>query len=208
MVAAATTKMTARQADSIGRTFVCNDPEELVSLATEGLSSGNPVVVGTARISHDRIDGVSPETVESLRKVADIVLVEADGARGKLIKGTADHEPVIPDGTNLAVAVAAIGALGKPVTEEFVHRPELFSVQTGVGPGQSITARAIARALRDGSLADLPNDTHPAVLLTGVAPGQSMSGAAVIARELWRFGIRKVVFTSLTVEDDFQVWMP
>jgi hypothetical protein len=33
-----------------------------------------------------------------------------------------------------------------------------------------------------------------------------MSGAAVVARELWRLGIRKVVLTSLPFEDPPTVW--
>ncbi|MGI8650634.1 MAG: selenium cofactor biosynthesis protein YqeC [Rubrobacter sp.] len=203
-----TTKMTVEQADSIGTVILSNDLQDLTSRVSERLSSENPVMVGSERISKGRINGLAPADVPNFLEVSDVVLVEADGARGKLVKGTADHEPVIPEGASLVVAVAAIGALGKPVTGEFVHRPELFSVQTGVGPGQSITARAVARSLKDGSLADLPEETRPAVLLTGVTPGLPMSEAAVIARELWRFGIKKVVFASLTREDDFHVWLP
>lgn len=208
VIALPTTKMTQRQADSIGPTVLSEDLEELLLLAAEKLSLTSPVVVGGERISKERIGGLPAEEVRKFRSIADVLLVEADGARGKLVKGTAEHEPVIPPDTDLVVAIAGIGALGKPVTEEFVHRPELFSVQTGVGPGQSITARAIARSLNDGSLADLPENTRPAVLLTGVTPGAPMSDAAVVARELWRFGTKKVVFTSLTVQEEFQVWMP
>ncbi|WP_162924795.1 selenium cofactor biosynthesis protein YqeC [Rubrobacter indicoceani] len=203
-----TTKMTVAQADSVGPVVLSTDGRQRASQAETELESGGPVVVGSELTSKERIDGVPPDEVSLLCKVADVVLIEADGARGKSVKGTADHEPVLPEETDLVVAVAGIGALGKPVTEEFVHRPELFSVQTGVGPGQSITARAIARSLKDGSLANLPEETRPAVLLTGVTPGPQMSAAAVIARELWRFGIKKVVFTSLTVEENFHVWMP
>jgi hypothetical protein len=81
--------------------------------------------------------------------------------------------------------------------EENVHRPELFSKLTGIGAGQSITARAFARALAQGSLGHLPQRARPAALITGVRPGKSMADASVVTRELWRFGVKKVVLSSL-----------
>lgn len=208
VLALPTTKMTVRQAERIGPALVSEDVSELAALVREKLAVTSPVVAGSGIISKERIGGLGFEEVERLSREADVLLVEADGARGRPVKGTAEHEPAIPDCATLAVAIAGINSLGKPVTEEYVHRPELFSVQTGVGPGQSITARAIARSLADGSLAELPGKTEPVVLITGVTPGDPMSEASIVARELWRFGIRKVVLTSLTAEEDLRVWIP
>lgn len=208
VIALPTTKMTAEQAREIGPIVTSDDAAELASGVKTALSSSGAVVAGSARISKDRIGGLDDKAVERLSGLADVVLVEADGSRGLPIKGTAEHEPAIPDSATIAVGVAGIEAFGKPATAEYVHRPEIFSVQTGVGPGHSITARAFARALTDGSLSDLPDNTRPAVLITGVRPGQSMSNAAIIARELWRTGIKKVVLTSLTTEVPPKVWLP
>jgi probable selenium-dependent hydroxylase accessory protein YqeC len=95
-----------------------------------------------------------------------------------------------------------------PVDEEHVHRPELFSKLTGIGPGQSITARAFARALAEGSLGKLPEKARPAALITGVHPGKSMADASVVTRQLWRLGIEKVVLSSLPDESPGRVWIP
>jgi hypothetical protein len=95
-----------------------------------------------------------------------------------------------------------------PVGEEHVHRPELFSQLTGIGPGQSITARAFARALAEGSLSVIPAGARPAALITGVHPGKSMADASVVTRELWRLGIEKVVLSSLPDESPARVWIP
>jgi probable selenium-dependent hydroxylase accessory protein YqeC len=95
-----------------------------------------------------------------------------------------------------------------PVDEEHVHRPELFSKLTGIGAGQSITARAFALALAEGSLASIPDGARPAALITGVHPGKSMADAAVVTRELWRLGVKKVVLSSLPDESPGRVWVP
>ena len=119
-----------------------------------------------------------------------------------------DHEPVLPDCATLVVAVGNISAFGMPVDEEHVHRPELFSRLTGVGSGQSITARAFALALTEGSLASIPKEARYAILISGVEPGKSMSDSAIITRELWRMGVKKVILSSLPRESPGRIWIP
>lgn len=203
-----TTKLMVEEADGIGPIVVSENSAELVSKVKAELSNSKTIIAGSDLISKNRVGGVEPEDVAALAKIVDVVLVEADGARGKWIKGTAEYEPAVPESSTIAVGVANIGAFGLPATEENVHRPELFSALTGVGPGQSITARALALALADGSLASLPENTRSAVLITGVEPGRSMSDASVVARELWRAGVKKVVLSSLTKERPDHIWIP
>lgn len=204
-----TTKMFLGEVERLGPLVVSENSEELGAGVKAAFSEGNAsVVAGTSRISKARIDGVGPEVVDGLAPLAGVVLVEADGSRRRPIKGTADHEPVVPTSATLVVAVGNVSALGSPVDEEHVHRPAVFSDLTGIGPGQSITARAFARALVQGSLAKTPKTTRTAALITGVEPGRTMSDASVIARELWRFGLRSVVLTSLPKDAPLGVWVP
>ena len=130
------------------------------------------------------------------------------GRRRRPIKGTAVHEPAIPGAATLVVAVGNVRALGTPVDEEHVHRPEIFSDLTGIGQGQSITPRAFAIALSQGSLARVPQGARTTVLITGVEPGRSMSDASVITRELWRLGVSNVILASLPTESTVRVWIP
>ncbi len=58
--------------------------------------------------------------------VADVTLVEADGARQRPLKAPASHEPVVPAGTTIVVPMAGLDALGLPVSAPAVHRPELM----------------------------------------------------------------------------------
>ncbi len=204
-----TTKMFLGEVERLGPLVTSEDPQELAARARAALSGENPsVVAGRARISKNRVDGVEPGVIEALAPLADVVLVEADGSRRRPIKGTAPHEPVIPDSATLVVAVGNVSALGSPVDEDHVHRPALFSELTGVGPGQSITARAFARALAQGSLANVPKNARTTALITGVEPGRPMADASVVARELWRFGQRAVVLTSLPKDAPARVWVP
>ncbi|MEW6636564.1 MAG: selenium cofactor biosynthesis protein YqeC [Actinomycetota bacterium] len=208
VLALPTTKMFQSEADRIGATVTAGDPEALRNAVERAFASNRSVVAGGGLLSKKRIAGVAPAQVPDLARLADVTLVEADGARRRLIKGTADHEPALPAGVSLVVAVGNIEAFGKPVSEDHVHRPELFSRLTGVGPGQSITARAFARALQKGSLQNIPETARAAALITGVEPGPRMADASVVARELWRSGIKRVVFASLDPDRPARVWIP
>jgi len=209
VLAVPTTKLFVSEAEKIGPLVTAEDADELRAKVEEALSGGaSRVVVGSGLLSKNRVGGVEPGVVSSLASLVDVVLVEADGSRRRPIKGTAAHEPVLPDAATLVIAVGNISAFGMPVDEEHVHRPELFSKLTGIGPGQSITARAFARALAEGSLGEIPDEARSAALITGVHPGRSMADASVVTRELWRLGIKKVVLSSLPDESPGWVWIP
>src|SRR5215210_4618213 len=208
VLVAPTTKMLSSEADGLGPLVTSEDPADLRAKAEKALSDAPAVVVGSGMLSKNRVGGVDPAWVGDLAGLADVVLVEADGSRRRPIKGTADHEPAIPDAATLAVAVGNVHALGTPVDEEHVHRPTIFSTLTGIGQGQSITHRALAIDLSRGSLARLPQRARTAALITGVEPGRTMSDAAVITRELWRLGVRNVVLASLPTESLARVWIP
>ncbi|WP_053058036.1 selenium cofactor biosynthesis protein YqeC [Rubrobacter aplysinae] len=209
-LAVPTTKMFVSEAESIGRLVTAEEPAELRRLVSEAVEAlpgdGGSVVAGSGRLSKGRISGVEPGQVPGLAALADVTLVEADGARRRSLKGTAAHEPAIPEGVSLSVAVGGSRSLGLPLDEESVHRPELFSELTGILPGQSISPQSFAVALAKGSLKDTPDGVRRAALLTGVEPGPGMSGASAIARELWRLGIQRVVLTSLPAEGPAMIW--
>ena len=209
VVTVPTTKMFLGEVEGLGPLIISEDPRELVAAVKAALYGGDgSVVAGRARMSKNRIEGVDPDVIGDLATLADVLLVEADGSRRRPIKGTADHEPVLPVSATLVVAVGNVSALGSPVDEDHVHRPAVFSELTGVGPGQSITARAFARALAQGSAGNVPEGARTAALITGVEPGRPMADASAVARELWRFDLRDVVLTSLPEDAPARVWIP
>ncbi len=206
VLAAPTTKMLVEEAVGVGPLVTSESGDDLPEKIAEKLAELGAASAGGATSSGERIVGIEPSLVPALAPKDGVTLVEADGSRRLPLKGTAEHEPALPDGVTLVVAVGGVRALGKPVDEAHVHRPEVFSALTGVGRGHTITTAAFARALLAG-LRDVPEGARRAALLADVRPGRSMADASVIGHELWRGGVREVVFTSLPDETPGRVWV-
>ena len=205
VLAAPTTKMLVSEAEPIGPILTGEDGTSLRSEVGRALDNVGAAVAGAGVISKGRIGGVEAAMVPTLAPKNGVTLVEADGSRRRPIKGTAAHEPLLPEGVTLVVAVGGIDALGKTVDEGTVHRPGVFSEITGAGAGHTITPAAFARALLAG-LRGAPEGARRAALLAGVVPGKDLASASTVARELWRGGVRKVVSSSLPKESPGRVW--
>ena len=205
-----TTKMFLNEAEAVGPIATSEDVKELTALVHKAftVSEAKAVVAGKGLLSKKRVEGVEPAWVSKLAPLADVTLIEADGSRRRPLKGTAPHEPALPEAATLVLGVGNVEAFGKPLDEQYVHRPEVLAELTGLGAGQSITAKAFAQALALGTLGKVPSGIKTSILLTGVEPGKKMADAAVITRELWRLGIENVVLTSLPSERPTQVWLP
>lgn len=107
------------------------------------LGSGNTVFLAAGRAADGKFEGASPDVLDALAVagVADVVLVEADGARQRPLKAPAGHEPVIPGRATVVSFMMGIDALGKPVDGPSVHRPE---VVRGFGSGPLVTPELMA----------------------------------------------------------------
>ncbi len=53
-----------------------------------------------------------------------VITVEADGSKMRPVKAPASHEPVLPDATTHLAPVVGMDAVGAPIDERRVHRPE------------------------------------------------------------------------------------
>ena len=92
----------------------------------------------------DKLSGGGPPA-EALA-VADLVLVEADGARLHPLKAPADHEPVIPPEADAVVALAGLDCIGQSVGA-ICHRPERVCALLGVGMDHVLTPADVAAVL-------------------------------------------------------------
>ena len=88
-----------------------------------------------------------------LSKLADYVLVEADGSKHLPIKAHADFEPVIPKEVNQTIYVIGIDGLGKKISE-VCHRPEIFTQLAECEIDTNLTSELLAKALKKEALAD------------------------------------------------------
>ena len=91
------------------------------------------------------------QSFEELSRLADYVLVEADGSRGLPFKAHLAHEPVIPACADQTVQVVGTWALGRPVGEA-VHRPERFIELCGGTVETPVTPEMAAKVLNAEAL--------------------------------------------------------
>jgi probable selenium-dependent hydroxylase accessory protein YqeC len=75
------------------------------------------------------------------------LLIEADGAKRRLLKAPADWEPVIPEFSDLVIYVFGPNILGLSLNEENVFRSHLFSEIVGSEIGEMIDSRMITSFL-------------------------------------------------------------
>ena len=123
-------------------------------------------------------------SIETLARLADFVLVEADGSRQLPLKAHAAHEPVVPPCSRQVICVVGMSGLHRPVREA-VHRPELFCPLAGCNPEDEVTAELVARGLLREGLADT-------VFLNQAESDSVLQDAAVIASRLKLEGLRVV----------------
>jgi len=87
----------------------------------------NKILCGSQLIENYKIIGSSTDFIKDVKDYFDYVIIEGDGSARKPIKAPAEHEPVVPDFTDIYIGVIGLDSIGKKGDENTVHRPELFS---------------------------------------------------------------------------------
>lgn len=114
---------------------------------TDGRLKGGSV--SSERGEHTKICALSPEVLSRAAQCADVVLVEADGAKGKAVKFPAAHEPVIPESTDTIVIVMGFFSVGQTVGEA-CHRQEQVCRCLGVSPSHRLTEADLQKLVDEG----------------------------------------------------------
>ena len=148
------------------------------------------VMLVTGPIESDRTLGLDEESIDWLHAVCgyyDIpLLIEADGSRRHPLKAPAEHEPPLPTFVDTVVVVAGLSGLGKPLIDESVHRPEIFSHLSGLPLGAEITPEALLRVLTHpaGGLKNIPSHARRIALLTQADTTEALASAQWLAERL------------------------
>jgi molybdenum cofactor cytidylyltransferase len=102
------------------------------------------------------------------------------------IKAPAQHEPVIPAWVNHVVVVAGLSALGKPLSPEWVHRPELFAQVSGLTIGEKVTRESLAKVLGSpaGGLKGIQGHARKILLLNQAYSPDEQAAGQWIASQL------------------------
>ena len=92
-----------------------------------------------------KLSGFAPSEIERLKLSDALTLIEADGARRLPIKAPGPDEPVLPKHIDALLGVVGLDAVGAPLRESHVFRPEALARICGLGAGEEITAHAVGR---------------------------------------------------------------
>ncbi|WP_136718479.1 selenium cofactor biosynthesis protein YqeC [Halorientalis salina] len=136
----------------------------------------------------DRYLGYDTETVGHIAEtgLADSVLVKADGARTREFKAPNDSEPRIPANTETVLPIVSAHVVGKPLTDQYVHRVERVAALTGLSPGERIRPKHVADVLTspDGGLKAVPEEATVVPVINKVDDDTDETIARRIAGEI------------------------
>lgn len=139
VLATTSTKMFANQLKFCHRTFYGSIPEDYRP------SAGSITGLGK-EISGEKILGISLGELKDIqnRGIFHIILIEADGAKMKAMKAHGPKEPVVGDFTTITIGVIGLDSVGEPITEENIHRVDIFANHFGQRIGENLKEDTIA----------------------------------------------------------------
>lgn len=149
-----------------------------------------------------KLIGLAPAALCALRRRDLTLLVEADGSRRLPFKAPAAHEPVVPPCATLVVWVVGVDALGQPLDDAHVHRPERVA---RIHPGALVTPAMVAAVAADpaGGCKRVPREARVALLINKVDDDDRRARArAVAARTAPGGRIARVVLAALARPGD------
>ena len=180
-----TTHMGELPEATTGRVFIEAEGDARPALREALACDGLATLLGR-RVRPDKLEGVDPERVDALAGCADLILVEADGARGRSLKTPAGHEPVVPRSSTLLLVLAALDVLGQPLGEDHVHRLDLVAAAAGRAVGGRVDEDVVVAALGEASgyPSRAPARARSAAFLNKAEDETALAASARIARRL------------------------
>jgi len=172
VICTTTTHLAMDQLGSADQHLIITNLEDLSR--TEESYHGDVLLFTGPQVEPNRVGSPSPGILELLSEIADDwgcpLIVEADGARQLPIKAPAEHEPPIPDFIDTVFTVIGLSGLGKPLQEEWVHRPELYSRLVDLPLGEILESRHLVKGLisPDGGLKNIPQDARRILLINQI----------------------------------------
>jgi probable selenium-dependent hydroxylase accessory protein YqeC len=176
VITTTTTQIFLPNQDETDTLVVAAGMPALLKMVSAALKQHHRVTVAATVNSSGKLIGLLPEQPYELLKQsgACAVIIEADGARHLMIKAPAEHEPVVPPQTNVALLLMSAEAINRPLSAEIAHRPEQVATVTGINQGEILTPARIARLVTStqGALKNIPKTAATYLLITHAAQVQ------------------------------------
>ncbi len=173
-------------------------PAHLGMLEQALAAHGHCFVVGSETLLNGKQAGVDAAVVDALAQQGaalglDAIVVEGDGSRTLPVKAPAAHEPVIAAATTLVLAMLGLDAIGAPLDEAHVHRPELVRSLLGLpaaGPERLTPAQAATLlAHAEGGAKGVPPGAQLLALLNKADVAAHLAPGRIAAALLAQAGI-------------------
>lgn len=175
-------KPTLRQTPHL---LVCETLAEALSVLPAALEAHPQLSLVAGYLREDLLAGLRPDWVAPLRDLpaVDHLVIEADGARRRLVKAPGEHEPVLPPEANVVLAVACLDVVGRPLDDRTAHRPERIAALTGRLLGVSLEPADLVRLLThpDGGRKQVPPNARFFPVLTRYDTATRAAAAAIAA---------------------------
>jgi len=208
VVLTTTTRMYPPLPDQADRVIYTGDDPRGVRAAIDGIGAGKRLFVARG-LRGGKVVGLTPDEVDALTAHLPRawVLVEADGAAGRLLKGYAPHEPVVPPSTRLVLALAGLEVLGRPLEDPWVHRPEKVAAIAEARLGEPVQVRHLVAALTE-ALRRARNQAPGGRLAVWLnRPRQEgLAAARLAARFLLPAGAERCVLGQVREDEAPEVW--
>ncbi len=203
-----TTRIYPPATDQCGVCILAPTVEQILQRTAGALREHRHITAAAGRSAESgKLSGLAPQEIDRLwvSGVFDWIIVEADGAAGRPLKAPAAHEPVIPSCSGWLVGMAGLQAMGKPLADQWVFRPEAFARITGLTPGALISADAVATALahEHGVLKGAPAGCRCLAFLNQADESDGQAAGLGVAAALKRIGggrIRRAIVGQVRID--------
>jgi probable selenium-dependent hydroxylase accessory protein YqeC len=171
---------------------VVEEEDNWLATVKSCIAKHGAATVIASRVRDDKLQGLEAVLIDPLRSLADCVVIEADGARGRSLKAPAEHEPAVPEETTLSVVIVGLDALGKTLDDKHVHRVEIVKRLGKAPPASEVTPEVVVAAVIEGYMPKLRRGRWLAFL--NKASDDRLRAAEALAEKLVRRGAPEVVF--------------
>lgn len=182
---------------SDGLPVIQSPPEAICERLVRELQPGRGLVAVPASDRAGHWAAYPQEVVDAIAAAVrpDLLVVKCDGGRGRPFKAPAIHEPPIPaSATNVIVGVG-LDILGRPMTDEHVHRHERVRAIAACQEGDIVTADMVVAVLThpEGGRKNVPAQTRLSALLDGPSTSEHERLGSYIAGRLVYAGFHRAV---------------
>ena len=157
---------------------IANGAERMIELMQASFEKHQHVTAASSDFERkDKLKGLEPEELLAIHetRIADVILIQADGARKRSFKAPAKHEPTVPAFSTHCILTVGLDILGEPLDDRKVHRTEITAQFAGQPVGSIVTLETVLRVLEhpDAYLGRIPSSARRMLYLSKAdSPGR------------------------------------